>query len=580
MAQPLWLRIEGARQNNLKNVSARHPPRPASPSSPASPAPASPPSPSTRSSPRASGATSSRCRPTPACSSSGSTGPTWTGSSTSGRPSRSSRRTRCAPRAPPSAPPPSSTTTCACSSPRSAASTAPPAAAEARSDSAEQRGRRAAPRAPGRARPRSASPCPPAAARDPRALFATLAPARLRPRQGGRRRPATWPRRRPPAARPPTSTGAASRSCSIASSSARTAAAASPSRSRPRSPRARAGPAWIVVGRGVVAGEPRVPLPALRGGARAAAAPALLVQPSARRLPRVQGLRQHPALRRGAGGARPHAGASADGAVEPWSHPSGRWYQKQLLKAAKKRGRGRERVPTRSCPPRTATWVYEGGGGLPRHPAASSRRSSRTATSSTSASSSRATAASRRARAARARGSGPRRSRSASAAPPSPSSATQDRRGPGRALSRRSRSPPGRRRWRATCSSCCAPSSPSCCGSGLGYLTLGRQTRTLSGGEAQRINLANQLGAQLVGTLYVLDEPSIGLHARDTARLAELCRELAAGGQHGGDRRARPRASSRRPTTWSRWGPGSGERGGDDRLRGHPGRVRARTRAR
>src|SRR5439155_331343 len=45
---------------------------------------------------------------------------------------------------------------------------------------------------------------------------------------------------------------------------------------------------------------------------------------------------------------------------------------------------------------------------------------------------------------------------------------------------------------------------------GLGYLTLARQTRTLSGGEAQRINLANQLGSQLVGTLYVLDEPSIG----------------------------------------------------------------------
>ena len=65
---------------------------------------------------------------------------------------------------------------------------------------------------------------------------------------------------------------------------------------------------------------------------------------------------------------------------------------------------------------------------------------------------------------------------------------------------------------------------------GLGYLTLERQTRTLSGGEAQRIKLANQLGAQLVGTLYVLDEPSIGLHARDTTRLAELCRELAHAG--------------------------------------------------
>src|SRR5207244_8805647 len=65
---------------------------------------------------------------------------------------------------------------------------------------------------------------------------------------------------------------------------------------------------------------------------------------------------------------------------------------------------------------------------------------------------------------------------------------------------------------------------------GLGYLTLSRQTRTLSGGEAQRINLANQLGSQLVGTLYVLDEPSIGLHPRDTTRLTDLCRELAQAG--------------------------------------------------
>ncbi len=65
---------------------------------------------------------------------------------------------------------------------------------------------------------------------------------------------------------------------------------------------------------------------------------------------------------------------------------------------------------------------------------------------------------------------------------------------------------------------------------GLGYLTLSRQTRTLSGGEAQRISLANQLGAQLVGTLYVLDEPTIGLHARDTATLAKILRELADAG--------------------------------------------------
>jgi len=65
---------------------------------------------------------------------------------------------------------------------------------------------------------------------------------------------------------------------------------------------------------------------------------------------------------------------------------------------------------------------------------------------------------------------------------------------------------------------------------GLGYLTLARQTKTLSGGEAQRVSLANQLGARLVGTLYVLDEPTIGLHARDTALLAEILRDLAAAG--------------------------------------------------
>ena len=65
---------------------------------------------------------------------------------------------------------------------------------------------------------------------------------------------------------------------------------------------------------------------------------------------------------------------------------------------------------------------------------------------------------------------------------------------------------------------------------GLRYLTLARQTRTLSGGEAQRITLANQLGSRLVGTLYVLDEPTIGLHARDTAMLASIMRELAGAG--------------------------------------------------
>jgi excinuclease ABC subunit A len=61
---------------------------------------------------------------------------------------------------------------------------------------------------------------------------------------------------------------------------------------------------------------------------------------------------------------------------------------------------------------------------------------------------------------------------------------------------------------------------------GLGYLTLDRQARTLSGGEAQRIALANSLGSHLVDTLYVLDEPTIGLHPRDTDRLLALLAAL------------------------------------------------------
>ncbi len=61
---------------------------------------------------------------------------------------------------------------------------------------------------------------------------------------------------------------------------------------------------------------------------------------------------------------------------------------------------------------------------------------------------------------------------------------------------------------------------------GLDYLTLDRLSSTLSGGEAQRINLATSLGASLVGTLYVLDEPSIGLHTRDSQRLIDILRQL------------------------------------------------------
>lgn len=96
---------------------------------------------------------------------------------------------------------------------------------------------------------------------------------------------------------------------------------------------------------------------------------------------------------------------------------------------------------------------------------------------------------------------------------------------------------------------------------GLGYLTLDRQTRTLSGGEAQRVNLSNQLSSKLTGTLYVLDEPSIGLHPRDTGRLAEIVRELSGAGntavvvEH-------DRTLIEAADYVVEMGPGAGERGG------------------
>jgi excinuclease ABC subunit A len=97
---------------------------------------------------------------------------------------------------------------------------------------------------------------------------------------------------------------------------------------------------------------------------------------------------------------------------------------------------------------------------------------------------------------------------------------------------------------------------------GLGYLSLERQTRTLSGGEAQRIALANALGARLVDTLYVLDEPSIGLHPRDTDRLLGLLRRLRDAGntvlvvEH-------DLAAIQQADFMLELGPGSGERGGE-----------------
>jgi excinuclease ABC subunit A len=99
------------------------------------------------------------------------------------------------------------------------------------------------------------------------------------------------------------------------------------------------------------------------------------------------------------------------------------------------------------------------------------------------------------------------------------------------------------------------------CDVGLGYLALDRQTRTLSGGEAQRISLANALGSRLVDTLYVLDEPSVGLHPRDTDRLLALLRRLRDGGntvivvEH-------DLAAIQQADFMLELGPGAGEHGG------------------
>ena len=62
---------------------------------------------------------------------------------------------------------------------------------------------------------------------------------------------------------------------------------------------------------------------------------------------------------------------------------------------------------------------------------------------------------------------------------------------------------------------------------GLDYLTLDRKANTLSGGDSQRIRLATQIGSRLTGVMYVLDEPSIGLHQRDNDRLLTTLRELS-----------------------------------------------------
>ncbi len=143
---------------------------------------------------------------------------------------------------------------------------------------------------------------------------------------------------------------------------------------------------------------------------------------------------------------------------------------------------------------------------------------------------------------------------------------------------RRSSSSPARRaRSRAT--SCRRSSSgcASCSEVGLGYLQLNRSAKTLSGGEAQRIRLAAQLGSNLRGVLYVLDEPTIGLHPRDNEALLNTLIALRDKGnsllvvEHDEE-------TMRRADTIIDLGPGAGRFGGEVVGAGHDPGDPARTR--
>ena len=112
---------------------------------------------------------------------------------------------------------------------------------------------------------------------------------------------------------------------------------------------------------------------------------------------------------------------------------------------------------------------------------------------------------------------------------------------------------------------------------GLGYLTLDRSADTLSGGEAQRIRLASQIGSGLVGVMYILDEPSIGLHQRDNERLLDTLVNLRDLGntvivvEHDED-------AIRQADYVVDLGPGAGVHGGASRRPGHGGGGRRQSR--
>src|SRR5207247_2413512 len=112
------------------------------------------------------------------------------------------------------------------------------------------------------------------------------------------------------------------------------------------------------------------------------------------------------------------------------------------------------------------------------------------------------------------------------------------------------------------------------CDVGLGYLTLDRQSRTLSGGEVQRINLTTALGTSLVNTLFVLDEPSIGLHPRDMGRVIGVMKRLRDAGNTLVVVEHDPQIMFAADRILD-MGPGPGERGGEIVFFGSPEKLKA-----
>src|SRR2546430_802946 len=117
------------------------------------------------------------------------------------------------------------------------------------------------------------------------------------------------------------------------------------------------------------------------------------------------------------------------------------------------------------------------------------------------------------------------------------------------------------------------------CEVGLGYLTLDRQSRTLSGGEVQRINLTTALGTSLVNTLFVLDEPSIGLHPRDMARVIGIMQRLRDAGNSLVVVEHDPQIMFAADRIMD-MGPGPGEHGGEIVFFGSPAELMRHTRSR